>query len=186
MDTNTRLQAFYAENKIKEGKDLIAYLEAQGRLPFWEREVNKQAYHVNMLICPRCLHTGGWRTHSAEEQERIEDMIANGDIDCSTCHKPMREMTSDDDMFNAYGLQTTRLELLRTMPYQAYLQTPEWEAKRLKALRRADHHCELCFADQTLHVHHKTYERRGDERLSDLIVLCDRCHARFHDILPEA
>lgn len=186
MDTNTRLQAFYADNKIRNADDLLAHLQAQALLPFWEQEINKQAYRVNMLICPRCQYTAVWRTHSAGEQEHIEDRIANGDIDCISCSKPMREMTADDDIFNTYGLQTTRLELLQTMPYKAYLQTPEWEAKRLKALRRADHHCELCFADQTLHVHHKTYERRGDERLSDLIVLCDRCHARFHDILPEA
>lgn len=29
-------------------------------------------------------------------------------------------------------------------------------------------------------VHHRTYERRGDENLNDLTTLCQPCHERFH------
>lgn len=167
------------------GDELIAHLQREMLLPFWEQKRHALAYHVNLLYCPRCRRVSLWTTQNAIEQEDVSDMLANAEIQCSHCHHPFREMTADDDPFNCYGLHTTRLELLQSMPYPAYLQTPEWEAKRLAALRRADNHCELCYAEQTLHVHHKTYARRGDERLSDLIVLCERCHARFHDILPE-
>lgn len=79
----------------------------------------------------------------------------------------------------------TRLEELRTMPYREYLKTPEWQATRERKLKRARYRCELCFKAGKLNVHHKTYERRGNEDDRDLIVLCGTCHAKFHDKLVE-
>jgi len=69
---------------------------------------------------------------------------------------------------------------LRTMPYRDYLQTPEWQERRKAALKRAGYRCQVCNRGRTLHVHHRTYERRGAELASDLIDLCDECHALYH------
>ncbi len=33
-----------------------------------------------------------------------------------------------------------------------------------------------------LDVHHRMYERRGEERDVDLIVLCHECHSIFHEL----
>ena len=66
------------------------------------------------------------------------------------------------------------------MPYAEYLQTPEWFAKRTAALRRAGYRCQLCNRTGRLEVHHRTYERRGNEAPEDLIVLCEGCHEVFH------
>jgi 5-methylcytosine-specific restriction endonuclease McrA len=75
-----------------------------------------------------------------------------------------------------------RLLELKDMPYREYLETHEWQRTRKDALKRADRKCQLCNAEGTeLHVHHKTYERRGEELPEDLIVLCKDCHAKFHD-----
>lgn len=52
-------------------------------------------------------------------------------------------------------------------------------------LRRADYKCQLCNREGTMNVHHKTYERLGEEQLNDLIVLCQDCHAKFHDKIGE-
>jgi len=81
--------------------------------------------------------------------------------------------------------QAERLEELRSMPYQEYLQSPEWDATRKAALKRAHYRCQLCNSNGQLHVHHKTYERLGTEYTSDLIVLCRGCHAKFHDKEPQ-
>jgi hypothetical protein len=75
---------------------------------------------------------------------------------------------------------------LTTMPYQDYLATPEWQETRTAALKRAAHKCQLCGATALLNVHHNTYERRGHEIDSDLIVLCEGCHAKHHGKLGEA
>jgi 5-methylcytosine-specific restriction endonuclease McrA len=69
---------------------------------------------------------------------------------------------------------------LQAMPYPEYLQTPEWQSKRQKALRFAGFRCQICNSPDSLNVHHRTYERKGHERLGDLIVLCQDCHATFH------
>jgi hypothetical protein len=74
----------------------------------------------------------------------------------------------------------TRREALRTMPYPDYLLTPEWAERRRGALRRADHACQTCGAGGRLHVHHRTYERRGEEPPDDLLVLCRDCHLAVH------
>lgn len=68
------------------------------------------------------------------------------------------------------------------MPYKQYLQTEYWKNRSEQAKNKADHSCQLCCGTGELHVHHRTYERRGYERDSDLIVLCASCHAKFHDI----
>lgn len=73
------------------------------------------------------------------------------------------------------------LDWLRTMPYSEYLKTDHWSEVRKRALKRAGFRCQLCNAQGTLHVHHRTYVNRGQEENSDLIVLCNTCHQEFHE-----
>ncbi len=73
-----------------------------------------------------------------------------------------------------------RLAELKTMPYEEYLLTPEWQKKRWSALRWAGGRCEQCQSRYKLHVHHRTYERRGQEKMGDLMVLCADCHETEH------
>jgi DNA polymerase III alpha subunit len=81
---------------------------------------------------------------------------------------------------------TENIDELKSMPYQDYLETTWWQNLRKIKLHESGNRCQLCNAKNTeLHVHHKTYERRGNELLSDLIVLCKDCHAKFHDKLDE-
>ena len=64
--------------------------------------------------------------------------------------------------------------------YRKYLETEQWKEKRNEAIERAEGRCQLCNAESALHVHHRTYERAGNERPMDLTVLCAGCHWRFH------
>ena len=74
-----------------------------------------------------------------------------------------------------------RIRQLKAMPYRDYLQTDHWQETRKDALRRAKFCCQTCSAKGKLHVHHRTYVRRGEEWSSDLIVLCAGCHSIFHE-----
>lgn len=65
---------------------------------------------------------------------------------------------------------------LRNMEYEFYLQTNHWQRMRRTALWWAENRCQTCHATDSLQVHHRTYARKGGERLSDLTVLCRRCH----------
>jgi hypothetical protein len=62
-----------------------------------------------------------------------------------------------------------------------YLRSDHWRDTRLAALERAEHRCQVCNRDGTLDVHHRTYERIGEERPADLTVLCRSCHNLFHE-----
>ena len=74
---------------------------------------------------------------------------------------------------------------LKNMPYKEYLQTEHWREKRKSALYRANNKCQLCGNKENLHVHHNTYDNRGQEKDEDLVVLCEICHARHHGKLIE-
>ena len=77
-------------------------------------------------------------------------------------------------------LDEKRIQELKAMPYSEYLLTPEWQTKREQALERARHRCQLCNSAEHLNVHHRTYERLGNEDIEDLTVLCKACHEHFH------
>lgn len=74
---------------------------------------------------------------------------------------------------------------LRSMPYPEFLESPEWieTARRMKWA--GGRQCHICHASLWLDVHHLTYERRGEEFFSDLVVLCRRCHFSFHRLMPK-
>lgn len=62
-----------------------------------------------------------------------------------------------------------------------YLQGEHWKQVRLEKLRSVGFSCENCRIPQfPLDVHHKTYVRKGNERLDDLAVLCRSCHEKAH------
>ena len=65
--------------------------------------------------------------------------------------------------------------------YAAYLRTATWRAIRNRKLKEAHYECQRCGSTCRLQVHHKTYDRvGGDERMGDLVALCDACHAFEH------
>ena len=106
---------------------------------------------------------------------------------CKTCRQAIRQEqltqseAHDIELAAMQASRDARLQQLRRMPYQEYLQSPEWNRRRTEQLRRAGFRCQVCNeANVQLHVHHRTYERRGNEAFRDLIVLCSSCHSLFH------
>lgn len=73
------------------------------------------------------------------------------------------------------------VERLKALDYKVYLQTEEWKQTRSFALNRAGLRCQMCNRATKLQVHHRTYERLGEEWLDDLTVLCGDCHKTFHE-----
>lgn len=82
----------------------------------------------------------------------------------------------------AYDKQKeNRFYQLKTMPYNEYLQTPEWQERKKRHLKTAGFSCQVCNGSgDTIDVHHRTYERRGEEYFKDLIALCRGCHELYH------
>ena len=68
------------------------------------------------------------------------------------------------------------------MKYEQYILSSDWKKRREWTLIFWGHRCALCFSTKNIEVHHRTYERLGNELITDLIVLCDDCHAKHHGI----
>ena len=60
--------------------------------------------------------------------------------------------------------------------YHEYLQSDTWKERRQAKLQQAKYKCKRCGERTRLQVHHLNYKRLGNERSSDLIVLCTACH----------
>ena len=77
------------------------------------------------------------------------------------------------------GMPTECIDLC-CCDYGLYLKTYHWQDMRLQAMDRYYYRCAVCNSPDLLDVHHRTYERRGNENPEDLIVLCRGCHDIFH------
>lgn len=88
---------------------------------------------------------------------------------------------------------------LRSLPYTEYLKTDHWKQVRAAMLVAYGAHCQgkgcyqggmdsYWFDTKHLHVHHLNYKHKGNERFTDLMLLCDNCHKLLHagqDMLPD-
>lgn len=124
-----------------------------------------------------CRDCGKEKDFYAASRTSYKQMVNSPHFLCENCMaKYQAQNAAAAEQYRAY------IEQLRTMPYKQYLQTEHWQILRTKMLKRAKFRCQVCNAsNQSLQVHHRTYERRGNEEYSDLIVLCAGCHKTFHE-----
>ena len=110
------------------------------------------------------------------------DRVTDDDLICGRCMSKSLNANEEIPFGTAPFTQIDRWlhGELTSMPYgTAYLKTSHWQTMRRLALEHYGSTCVLC--NQTpVQVHHRTYDRRGRERLDDLIVLCDKCHREHH------
>ena len=65
--------------------------------------------------------------------------------------------------------------------YIVYLKTIDWKTKRKAKMYQARYKCEKCESKKKLQVHHKEYKNWFDVELTDLLLLCDKCHKKEHN-----
>lgn len=65
------------------------------------------------------------------------------------------------------------------MKYTEYLLSNHWIQFRSKILEDRKL-CQNCGVKERLNIHHKHYKSLGREKGTDVIVLCQKCHHRFH------
>lgn len=68
--------------------------------------------------------------------------------------------------------------------YLKYLQSEHWRCLRYSKLFTDGNQCDVCGkSDPSNDVHHLRYHKLYDVSLSDLIVLCRRCHDLAHEVI---
>lgn len=137
-------------------------------------------------ICETCKEA----EKRAIEQERHVDLEECTNEYCKNYLDPKLQWP---EMKNARKLDCLRIPYIKfdkvrdfilAMDYHDFLLTPYWKAIAEYKKRRAGYRCELCNSQGRLSVHHRTYANHGDElhNMGDLIVLCQNCHEKFHNI----
>jgi len=114
-----------------------------------------------------------------------EKAVRHGFLECETDKRDLGRVKKHyrlkiKDTDKPERKEEALISALRALSYEEYLQTPEWKERRKKALSYAKHRCQVCNSREDLNVHHRTYERLGEELPSDLTVLCHGCHGLFH------
>lgn len=84
----------------------------------------------------------------------------------------------------------SRKKIKRKTPswYQDYLNSDDWNRRRIMWLEFWGHRCAVCNGPKEevqLDVHHRDYSNRGQENLTDCIVLCRRCHELYEANIEE-
>lgn len=67
--------------------------------------------------------------------------------------------------------------------HAAFRRTAHWRKICRLAFDRDGGKCAVCkgrSGDTRLEVHHVTYDRLGEELLTDVLLMCQRCHATEH------
>ena len=77
--------------------------------------------------------------------------------------------------------------------YRAYLASPAWQVKRRNKINRdgdwvirdlgvlRGECCQASVHVDDVEIHHRTYQRIGNEAYGDLMIVCSRCHQRLDE-----
>ena len=131
---------------------------------------------VEVWICKRCIGDGKLGTLAADARVDRDVWITATVAEYDRCTELVVVRQANDEFEEAAPTDATA----RREWYHRYLASPAWKARRLIALDKAGYHCQVCNGTDCLDVHHRTYDRIGEEHHSDLTVLCRECHTAFH------
>jgi phage terminase large subunit GpA-like protein len=68
------------------------------------------------------------------------------------------------------------------MNYHEYIHSEAWRARAAEMIRKAGYRCHQCGNIGKLQCHHFSYARLGAELDSDLLVVCEKCHKKIHNL----
>lgn len=77
-----------------------------------------------------------------------------------------------------YWLRRPRRQRVGWVDLKAYYKTAHWQEVRRLKYKQAGGRCEKCNSRKKLETHHIHYRSLHKEKLSDLQLLCSRCHTR--------
>ena len=151
-------------------------------------ETSELGARYKCLDCEVPLVTRG-REHYTRRRVALTDLLAIRPGDFAPTKTVSELLCPICEEVHRYA-RLIRIEELRTMAdsaYGSYLLTVEWLKRRDQKLDAAEYRCQGCkWEGLPLEVHHRVYDRLGDELFPDLTVYCPRCHRCQHGFLHEA
>lgn len=195
---------------IENGIKWKIELKCKGCNEIYEKEVSKSLLYEyledkiiwnkeKILCCEKCYNKIKKEREKIEIQEEANKRIMNEQYKKTYIELWLNKENElvDDYKKRLYDIKCDINNFLRfftgkeiksicdNMQYKDYLQTPYWKATSELAKRKAKYKCQLCNNNDKLNVHHRNYDNKGKEinNLNDLIVLCEKCHQKFHNII---
>ncbi|HBV95804.1 MAG: hypothetical protein JL50_10950 [Peptococcaceae bacterium BICA1-7] len=180
---------FYYWNTDLELKILVDVLDLKQASQI--AHMASKSYEV-MIKCKEC---GQDAVINPTSRNNMHDIV-NADYlwQCDNCKAISREekRKNQEELSRVFSSERAseeekwhqEIKRLKSLPYKQYLQTEHWQKIRRNALKRANNRCQLCNSGGLLNVHHRHYETKGEEKYTDVIVLCQGCHGKFHDKMP--
>ena len=70
----------------------------------------------------------------------------------------------------------------RSAEYERYIRSTKWRKRRARFACTHPKIC-TCGSNESLQLHHRSYERLGNELDQDLMWLCQPCHSLFEEYI---
>jgi hypothetical protein len=88
----------------------------------------------------------------------------------------------DEDEINAKvnKIKNMNSSEIHKVAHRFYLGTEKWNGIKNERLAMDNHWCQECKSRPATLVHHLNYDNWMDEKLTDLISLCPKCHENKH------
>lgn len=115
-----------------------------------------------------------WRTHEGQPIKRIEAVLTG--MNGVKKYKKKAEAKTKK-----------KAKVKSNKSYSELLQDPRWQKKRLEIYNRDNWTCQMCGNGLTdgvpLNIHHRVYHKGylpWEYKDSDLLTICEKCHAKLH------
>lgn len=173
---------------------LYGYWFSELSITYYEKYLDIKSLHPyvkNTLMCRRkcsqCNEHIDTTVYSRSKFELIKDGDQNYYIckDCKDKNFKDEMQKRNEETKRKQDAANKEIQDLKSMLYKDYLETDHWKQLRKRKLRLSGYKCQICASTEDLNVHHNTYENRGCEKDEDLVVLCNECHKRHHNINSE-
>lgn len=151
------------------------------------------ATEVECSRCGNLVTASSWTQYnSIMTQEEWRKSERNDHVSrslCVTCRQAVEEQRhrQQEADFRSYrekyetgeAERERQLVEFRTMPKTRYEESDHWRLLSQAAVKRAEYRCQLCNSRGVLQVRSRTDGNRGQESITDLVVLCVPCHDAF-------
>lgn len=192
---NANIKCNECEIYIKTGITKTRFLEYfYWRMNYKPDSSFSEKFHTfKGFICPECEKSkkenqdreNKKSNESSVNTKKIntEDFIRDFLNPCNSWEEGATCSQKIDSLFHNF-VNWNEIEIhIKKMHYYEFLKTPYWKAITGKKMKESNYKCQLCNGSGKLSTHHRTYDTHGSElqNMKDLIVLCEPCHAKFHD-----
>ncbi|MGY5851469.1 HNH endonuclease [Salegentibacter sp. F14] len=138
----------------------------------------KQLENGQRFIYYQCENCGGKIIHPPLSFKKFEHRVSG--LWDSVAEQNRYENFKKENIFLKIEKLFYNTYFSRGAKYREYLKSDKWQEIRKLVLERDDYKCRKCNIKPATAVHHLTYNNVGNEKLSELISICDECHEEIH------